>query len=115
MAEEELNIFSDVVWENVLTKAEYLEHISDSHINLFKCTSKEIIRIYIQLNDKTKSFLNDSDFQWFLNNPMDDRIEYFKASKKYKKERNIEVFKLIEMGSSISKGKLFKTMAQLIG
>ncbi|WP_089377583.1 DUF6495 family protein [Lutibacter flavus] len=115
MAEEELNIFSDVVWENVLTKAEYLEHISDNHINLFKCTSKEIIRIYIQLNDKTKSFLNDSDFQWFLNNPMDDRIEYFKASKKYKKERNIEVFKLIEMGSSISKGKLFKTMAQLIG
>ena len=51
MAEEELNIFSDVVWEDVLTKSEYLEHISANDINLFKCSSKEIIRIYIKLND----------------------------------------------------------------
>tara|TARA_R110001583_G_scaffold77491_2_gene210886 strand:- start:1768 stop:2238 length:471 start_codon:yes stop_codon:yes gene_type:complete len=114
MAEEELNIFSVIVWEDVLTKAEYLEHISENDINLFKCTSKEIIRIYIQLNDKTKSFLNNVDFKWFLKNPLDDRIEYFKASKKYKKERNIELFELIEMGSSISKGKLFTTISQLI-
>jgi len=51
MAEEELNIFSDVVWEDVLTKTEYLEHISKNDINLFKCNSKEIIRIYIKLKD----------------------------------------------------------------
>ncbi len=115
MAEEELNIFSDVVWEDVLSKTEYLEHISANDINLFKCDSEEIIRIYIKLKDENKNFLNTNDFQWFLKNPLDDDFEYFKAEKKYKKDRNQELFELIEMGSQISKGELFEAINQLIG
>ena len=114
MAEEELNIFSDVVWEDVLTKTEYLEHISKNDINLFKCNSKEIIRIYIKLKDLSKSFLSANDYNWFIKNPLDDSIEYFKAVKKYTEDRNIELFKMIEMGSQISKGELFTKVSQLI-
>lgn len=115
MAEEELNIFSDVVWENVLSKTEYLEHISANDINLFKCNSEEIIRIYIKLKDKNKSFLNKDDFQWFLKNPLNEQFDYFKAEKKYLKEHNFELFDLIEKGSQISKGELFNAISQLIG
>ncbi len=115
MAEEELNIFSDVVWEDVLSKTEYLEHISANDINLFKCNSQEIIRIYIKLKDENKSFLDLEDFQWFLKNPLDEQIDYFKAEKKYIKTRNSELFELIEMGSQISKGELFTAINQLIG
>ena len=114
MAEEELIIFSDVVWEDVLTKTEYLEHISENHINLFKCTSKEIVRIYIKCNNISRSFLKDADFSWFLKNPTDDSFDFYKASKKYSEERNTDIFKLIEMGSVISKGELFNAMSQLI-
>lgn len=114
MAEEELNIFSDVVWEDVLTKTSYLEHVSDKHINLFKCGTKEIIRIYIKLNTTDRSFLNEKDFEWFKNNPLHDSLEYFKALKKYSKDRNLEIFNLIEMGSHISDGALFKSISQLI-
>jgi len=114
MAEEELNIFSDLVWEDVLTKTTYLEHISENDINLFKCNSKEIIRIYIKLNDTGKSFLTNADFEWFLKNPLDKSIDYFKAAKKYNKDRNLELFKMIEVGSQISKGELFLTISQLI-
>jgi hypothetical protein len=115
MAEEELNIFSDVVWEDVLSKTEYLEHISENHINLFKCESDVIVRIFIKLNNNHKSFLKVADFQWFLKNPLDEDFEYFKAEKKYTKNRNQELFELIEMGSQISKGKLFTAINQLIG
>ena len=66
MAAEELNIFSDVVWEDVLTKTEYLDHISERHINVFRCTSSEFVRIFIKLNDTSKSFLNKEDYNWFL-------------------------------------------------
>ncbi|NEW78139.1 MAG: hypothetical protein GZ086_01690 [Gelidibacter sp.] len=114
MANEELNIFSDVVWEDVLTKTEYLEHISENHINLFKCESDLIIRIYIKLNDENISFLNEANFQWFLKNPLNEQFEYFKAEKKYTKARNSELFELIEMGSQISKGALFKVISELI-
>lgn len=114
MAEEELNIFSDVVWEDVLTKTEYLDHISERHINLFKCTSKEFVRIFIKLNDESKSFLNQDDYNWFLANHLDDSLEYFKASKAYIKERNIEIFELVEMGAQISKGGLFNAISKVI-
>ena len=114
LAEDELNIFSDVVWEDVLLKTEYLEHISKNHINLFKCNSIEIIRIYIELKAENKSFLETKDFDWFIKNPLDDTIEYFKAVKKYSKERNVELFELIEMGGQISKGELFTTISELI-
>lgn len=115
MAEEELNIFSDVVWEDVLSKTEYLEHISENHINLFKCEQDVIIRIFIKLTNNAKSFLKEADFQWFLKNPLEDDFEYFKAEKKYTKDRNQELFELIEMGSQISKGELFEGINQVIG
>ena len=114
MADEELNIFSYVVWEKVLTKTKYLEHISENHINLFKCNSTEIDRIYIRLNDTKRNFLHAQDYGWFLNNLRDDTVEYFSASKKYAKERNLEIFDLIEMGSQISKGVLYNTIIELI-
>ncbi|MGV8946672.1 MAG: DUF6495 family protein [Lutibacter sp.] len=113
-AEEEMAIFSDVVWEDVLTKTEYLEHISENHINLFKGELDVITRIYIKLNDSNRNFLKTDDFQWFLKNPLNEQFEYFKAEKKYTKERNSELFELIEMGSQISKGELFKAINQLI-
>lgn len=115
IAEEEMGIFSDVVWEDVLSKTEYLEHISENHINLFKCELEVITRIYINSKNSNKNFLKTDDFQWFLKNPLDDQFEYFKAEKKYTKKRNQELFELIEMGSQISKGELFKAINQLIG
>lgn len=114
MADEEMAIFSDIVWEDVLTKTEYMEHISANHMNLFKCNSKEMIRIYIQLKDTSKSFLKEEDFNWFLKNPLHESFEYFKAVKKYTKPRNEELFELIEMGGQLSKGDLFTSTSLLI-
>ena len=37
LVEEELNLFSDMVWDDVLSKVEYLEHFSDNSVNFFKC------------------------------------------------------------------------------
>ena len=72
------------------------------------------VKFDIQLNDKNKSFLNEEDFKWFQQHPLDASLDYFKASKKYSKERNIELFELIEKGSEISKGELFTAISQLI-
>ena len=49
VAEEELNVFSDVVWDDVLTKTNYIEHFSEKSANLFKCDENEIHRIAIKV------------------------------------------------------------------
>lgn len=113
VAEEEINIFSDVVWDDVLTKTNYIEHFSKTSLNLFKCDEKEIHRIVIEINWDI-NLLEQEGFEWLMKNPMDNSVEIFKGSKPYNSERNIEIFDLIEKGSSISKGEIFQYFNQLI-
>jgi hypothetical protein len=114
IATEELAIFSDLVWDDVLNKTRFVDHVSEKHINLFQCTSKEMIRIYVKAERENFNFLNDKDFNYFRQNPLSDEFNYFKASKKYEKERNLEIFNLIEMGAQITQGELFKKLLLLI-
>ena len=113
VAEDEMNVFSDVVWDDVLTKTEYLEHFSKNTINLFKCYQEEMSRIVIEVK-KEVNLLEKADYEWLLKNPTDKRVEFFNGSKKYTSERNTEIFDLIEKGSSISKGELYEFFNRLI-
>jgi len=114
MAEEELNLFSDLVWDDGLTKTKYLEHFSKQNINLFKCSEKEISRVVVQINKPNFDFFNETDYEWFIDNTNDDSIQFLKGTKKYSKERNLELFDLVEKGSVISDGKLFENLQLLI-
>ncbi|QTE23090.1 DUF6495 family protein [Polaribacter cellanae] len=113
VAEEEMNIFSDVVWDDVLTKVKYVEHFSKTSANLFKCDEEEIHRIAIKINWNI-NLLEQKGFEWLMQNPMDNSVEIFKGSKPYNNERNTEIFDLIEKGSSISQGEIFEYFNQLI-
>ncbi|MEX6625363.1 DUF6495 family protein [Tenacibaculum salmonis] len=112
VAEDEMNVFSDVVWDDVLTKTEYLEHFSPKMVNLFKCDKDEIHRIMVTI-DKDINLLEQEGFEWLMQNPNDEKVELFTGTIKYKKERNVEVFDLIEKGSSISKGEIYEYFNRL--
>ena len=114
LAEDEMNLFSDVVWDDVLTKTNYLEHFSENTINLFRCDTEEIHRIVVKVDKEDVNLLESRDYEWFVNNSKDDAIEYFKGQKPYLKERNSEIFDLIEKGSAIAKGELYEAVFKLI-
>lgn len=114
VAEEEMNLFSDVVWEGVLKKVNYLEHFSSDNINLFRYDAENIQRIVVTATKTDFDFLKETDYNWFVENSKDESIEYFKGQKPYLKERNTEIFDLIEKGSIISKGDLFEGVLKLI-
>ena len=113
VAEDEMNVFSDVVWDDVLTKTQYLEHFSETTANLFKCEEDEIHRIAIKIKWDI-NLLEQKGFEWLMQNPMDNSVDIFKGSKPYKDERNSELFDLIEKGSNISKGEIFDYFSQLV-
>ena len=114
LAEEELNLFSDLVWENVLSKTNYLEHFSKQNINLFKCEENEILRVVVQINKPEFDFFDKDDYQWFIDNTTDESIQFFKGVKKYDQARSLEIFDLIKKGSVISDGKLYESIYNLI-
>ena len=112
LVENELNVFSDMVWEDVLNKVEYLEHFSQKSVNLFKCEKEAFYRIVIKIN-KEIDLLSEQGYKWLLENPKDKAVDYLKGSKVYSKEKNIEIFNLIEKGSQISRGELYKFFNRL--
>lgn len=113
VAEDEMNVFSDVVWDDVLTKTNYVEHFSETSANLFKCDATEIHRIVIKINWNI-NLLTQDGFEWLMKNPMDNSVDIFKGSKVYQSERNLEIFDLIEKGSNISKGEIFEYFNSII-
>lgn len=106
VAEDEMNVFSDVVWDDVLTKTNYLEHFSKQSLNLFKCDEQNIHRIFVKVNTDI-NLLEKEGFEWLMSNPTDANVDYFTGTKSYSDDRNSELFALIEKGSTISKGELF--------
>jgi len=113
LVQKELELFSDLVWEDVLTKVKYLEHFSKQTINLFKCNEEEIKRIVIKVN-KPIDLFDKNQFTWLLQNYNDNSVEILKGAKKYSKERNQEIFELIEQGAVISEGALFEKFTTLL-
>ena len=112
VAEDEMNVFSDVVWDDVLTKTQYLEHFSKQSVNLFKCDETEIHRIFVKIN-KDIDLLGKEGFEWLLSNPTDEKVELYTGKKAYSEERNMELFDLIEKGSAIAKGELYEYFDRL--
>ena len=113
LATEEMNVFSDVVWEDVLTKTNYLEHYSKTSINLFKCDENTIRRIVVKVNWDI-NLLEQKGFEWLMKNPLDNSVEIFIGTKAYSKTRNSEIFDLIEKGSIIADGEIFEYFSALV-
>jgi hypothetical protein len=114
VALEELNLFSDIVWQKVLDNVYYLEHFSQKTLNLFKCLDDHIQRIVVEIDKTNFDFLDKDDFNWFLDHSKAPNISYFRGQKTYSDERNVELFDLIQKGSVISKGELFNAIEKLL-
>ncbi len=107
VAEQELDVFSDLIWEGVLGKVKYLENISPLQMHLFFCDEKEIKLIAIKVLNPDIDLTTKTGFQWFKRNFMGDYVEIMTASKSYSHDKAMDKFELIEQGSVITKGELY--------
>ena len=113
VAEQELDVFSDLVWEGVLEKVEYLEHISPQRMHLFYLSEKNMHLIAVIIKNDMDITTKDG-FNWLRENLMHDAVEFQQANKTYSEDKNLDKFKLIEQGSVITKGDLFSFFNNLI-
>lgn len=113
IAEQELDVFSDLIWEGVLTRAEYLEHFSKTHVFLFKCSDTHIHSIVLKSLDPQIDFLAKEGLQWLGDNMFTDNIE-MKVGKKDFNERNASLFDLIRQGAFLSDGALYNQIHKIM-
>ena len=114
VAEQELDVFSDLVWEGVLRQVNYLENISPQQIYLFKVEETEMELIGLKLTMDTVDLTTKEGFGWLRENLIDDRVEFFTAKKSYTDDKLKDIFELIQQGSAITKGELFEYFDNLL-
>jgi hypothetical protein len=114
LAEMELDVFSDLIWEGVLNKATYLEHFAPQHMYLFHLDEANMHAIVVNVKDETIDITTQEGYDWLRDNLMDDRVEFLQADKAYSADKNADKFAMIEQGASITKGELYTYFAKLI-
>ncbi|MFC4688889.1 DUF6495 family protein [Dokdonia genika] len=114
VAEEEIDVFSDLVWEGVLTKAQYLEHISPNQMHLFFLRENNMALIAIKINKENIDITTAEGYGWLKENLGDDDVVFMSASKDYSEDRNADKFKLIREGAVITRGDLYKWFERFV-
>lgn len=108
VAEDEIDIFSDLIWEGVLSKVQYLENISAQHMHLFHCAEKEMKLFSVKVMNPKIDLTTEIGFNWFKKNWQSDFVEYLTAAKAYTEDKNSDIFKLVQQGAAITKGDLYR-------
>ena len=114
VAEAEIDVFSDLVWEGVLKKVENLEHFSKDQIHLFYLTKEKMHLIAIKVKKDDVDLLTEEGYKWLQGNLLDDQVSFFNATKEYSEDKNLDKFKLIEQGAQITKGDLYGYFSKLL-
>lgn len=114
VAEQELDVFSDLIWQGVLKSAKFLEHFSKNHIFLFHCQELQLRSIILKSHDNNVDFLNKNGLQWLSDNIFTDNVEIVIGKKAYEDDREAAIFKLINEGAILSDGQLYNQINGII-
>ncbi len=114
VADQELDVFSDLVWEGVLNNVIYLENISQKHMYLFYFEEKRIHLIGVKIISDSINLMTQEGFSWLRENLMNDSVEIFESKKDYSKDKQMDKFTLIQQGDAITKGELYKYFDKLV-
>lgn len=112
-----IDSFSDVVFEKVLKNVTYLEFKTPKDFKTFHCEADKIHLIGLRLEGATNfDFTKDQHPQEMLEEMIRSKadLKLYHASKPYKKEREMELFDMMESGARISSdGLMYKTLENL--
>jgi len=115
-AEGLIDMFSDIVFEKILKKVEHMEFKSKSDIKTFHCLPDKIKLMGLMVDgtsdlDFSKNMTPDQMLSILQSS--DAKLKLYQAEKSYSKEREVELFEMMESGCLISKGELYKILRGL--
>ncbi|MFD2909361.1 DUF6495 family protein [Flavobacterium ardleyense] len=114
VAEKEIDVFSDMIWEKALTNVSHIDHFSKNYIFLFKCVEYMVYSFVVKTNNSDIDFVSATGINWLADNLFSDDVEIIKGKKDISENRNEALFQIIKQGGIISKGELFIKLENLI-
>lgn len=113
-AEEIIDIYSDLVYDQALSKCNYLEHISAKEFKSFHFTDENSVMYGIRVKPNSIINLNTDTFQASVQQGIEqDEIEVFTAIKKHEQLREQEMFNWVKKGAYMADEKWFSELNRL--
>lgn len=115
-AEVLIEMFSDVVLDKVLRKVQFVEHRGERDLIIFNCGKDEIELFGLTVSEELEVDLTNeaSVISMLLNSEMlDGNVKSFHQTKRYQKERELEVFEMIQSGCLITDDSIYNTLKGL--
>jgi len=116
-AEGLIEIFSDIVFDKTISKIEYLELKTPKDLKIFHCKKEEIDLVGLKIDGESNLDFTEETLpaeEMMAKFQMSDaKLKMYSASKKYKGNREQEIFQMMQWGSLISDGKLFNALKYL--
>jgi hypothetical protein len=113
-ADELIEVFSDMVYEKVLSKIKFLEYREKTTLNIFNCKEEQIELVGMRVNEHSQLDLTATDISSQWSESHANAVNIIKTERPYSKERNLEVFDLLQSGCLITDDKLFTILKKMI-
>jgi hypothetical protein len=113
-ANELVDVFSDLVYDKVLGKISYLEYRDSKTLNIFYFGVEKVQLTGLRVKETSTLDLTSPDVisQW--NSANNASVNIVRSEKKYEKERQQEIFELLQTGCMITDDRLFKLLNTLV-
>ena len=112
-----LDVYSDIVWNKTLSQIQYLEFIRPNDCKLFYCGEKELHLLGLAIEKEAGIDLSQGNLVTDLPELIAEyqgQIRLYGSKKTYQKEREQELYDLLESGCLISKeGHLYQLVEAL--
>lgn len=108
--------FSDIVFDNVLNRVEYLIGKSKQELRCIKIDEQGMSLYGFKVDgDVDVDFRTDQSFDSMLEEVRQKGAEVFmtKGSKEHKESKNMEIFKLMERGMLIADSSMYEMLASM--
>ena len=116
-AEDLLDVFSDIVFEKILEKVEYLEHKRSKDFRIYKFLDDKIQMVGMYIKGETTLDLTQNESPEKMMQALHASgadVQFISGEKKFKKTKEMEIFQILEEGALISKDPtLFNTLSAL--
>lgn len=114
VAEDEIDVFSDLIWEGVLSNLSYLENTYKNQSFLFKVVDNHIHLIHLKVTGHEINLETSEGFKWTLENIKEDTVNLSSGKKDLGDKKLEELFTLIKQGAQITDGNYFEQISSLL-
>jgi hypothetical protein len=106
--------FSDMVLDTTLKKVKYLEFISTNKIHVYQCLQEQLVLVAIEAPENLLIDFTDLEKRKSYMDKVPDGLKIYTTSKLYHPTRELELYKLTQLGCLISDDKLFKSISMML-